>query len=802
MIGTTISHYKILEKLGEGGMGVVYKAEDLRLKRIVALKFLPQHLTSTEAERSRFLQEAQAAATLNHPNICTIHAIEEDNGQQFIDMEYIDGVTLRRKLPVEKFSEAITLALQVGEALQEAHGKGIVHRDIKADNIMVNTKNQAKVMDFGLAKLKGSLKLTKTSSTVGTLAYMAPEQIQGSEVDARSDIFSFGTLLFEMITGRMPFRGEHEAAVMYSILNEEPDSVVRYKPDISPDIDRIIRRALEKEPEDRYQSMADMVSELRRMQKQSTRVARSMSREFTPQVPDQEHRSRENVPIESKSAGGSPRRSRRFLVPGSAAALVVIAVIGYLLFISPHQTIDSIAVLPFTNMGSDSSTEYLSDGITESLINSLSQVSNLTVMSRSSVFHFKGKDVDPQAAGKTLGVKAVLTGRIIQRGTGLTISTELVNVANNSHIWGEQYNEKLSDILGIQDQISKEISEKLSLKLVGDDEKKLTRHATENTEAYQYYLKGRFFWNKRTAGGLREAISQFKLAIEKDPGYALAYGGLASAYALLPEYAGVPPAQAIQDVEAAATKASDLDPSLAEPHAVLGLIKFNFDWDWAGAEEEFQKAIELNPNYPTVHHWYSICLREQGKLEQARAEIGIAQKLDPLSAIISINVGEELSLMGRTDEAIAQFKKTIDLDPNFPGTYSDLGVEYFRHGKTVESYAAFDKLRQVLGPDNLYAISAVGYVYGKTGRKKEALDILDRLLAASEHGSIQGGQIAIVYLGLGEKSKCLDWLERAYLEKNIFIGYLKISPLLDEIRSEPRFIALLKKIGLDKSPSS
>ena len=802
MIGKTISHYTILEKLGEGGMGIVYKAQDTKLKRIVALKFLPQHLTSTDAEQARFLQEAQAAATLNHPNICTIHAIDEYEGQQFIDMEYVDGVTLRKRLPIEKVNDAITLALQIGEALQEAHSKGIVHRDIKADNIMVNSKNQAKVMDFGLAKLKGSLKLTKTSSTVGTLAYMAPEQIQGGEVDARSDIFSFGTVLFEMLTGKTPFRGEHEAAVMYSILNEEPDSVLKCKPELSPELDRIIRRSLEKDPEDRYQSSADMVSELRRVQKQSTKVSRTMSREFVP--PSTTDNLQTPGMGRNPSITPEPNRkwSTRFSLFGSVGALVVLVAIGYFWFSGSRQAIDSIAVLPFTNVGSDSSTEYLSDGITESLINSLSQISNLTVMSRSSVFHFKGKDLDPQAAGKTLGVKAVLTGRIIQRGNDLTISTELVNVANNSHIWGDQYNEKLSDILAIQDQISKEISEKLSLKLEGDDARKLTKHATESTEAYQYYLKGRFYWNRRTAEGLREAISQFKQAIEKDPGYAVAYGGLASAYALLPEYAGVPPTQAIPDAEAAATKAADLDPALAEPHAVLGLMKFNFEWDWAGAEGEFQKAIALNPNYPTVHHWYSICLREQGKLEQARVQIGIAQKLDPLSAIISVNVGEEISLMGRTDEAIAQFMKTLDLDPNFPGTYADLGVEYFRQGKTVESYAAFDKLRQVLGPDNLYGISSVGYVYGKTGRKKEALDILNRLLTASGHGSIQAGQVAIVYLGLGEKTKCLDWLEKAYLEKNIFVGYLKISPLLAEIHSEPRFIALVKKIGLENTPGS
>ncbi len=519
MIGQTISHYKILEKLGEGGMGVVYKAQDTKLDRIVALKFLPPHLSSSEQEKARFLQEAKAASALNHPNVCTIYGIEEFDGQQFIEMEFVDGVTLRQRLPIQKQSEAINYAIQIGDALQEAHSKGIVHRDIKAENIMVNQKNQIKVMDFGLAKLKGSMKLTRTSSTVGTLAYMSPEQIQGGEVDSRSDLFSFGILLFEMLTGRTPFRGEHEAAVLYSIVNEPPESLLKLRPDCSPELERIIGRAIEKDPEDRYQSAADFVSELRRVQKQSAKVSRTVTKEISVAPLDPAKSDTSAV----ASSAPRPKRKRQFMVVGIILIVLAASAVSYFSFFNKKETIDSIAVLPFENVGADPNTEYLSDGITESLINTLSQLSHLSVKSRSSVFHYKGKDIDPQKAGKELGVKAVLTGSVTQRGDNLQISAELVDVSNDNHIWGDQYNKKLADILTVQEIISKEISQNLSLKLGGEDEKKLEKHATENTEAYQLYLKGRFYWNKRKADDLQKAIDYYNEAIAKDSTYALAY---------------------------------------------------------------------------------------------------------------------------------------------------------------------------------------------------------------------------------------------------------------------------------------
>ncbi len=800
MIGQTISHYKILEKLGEGGMGIVYKAEDIKLKRIVALKFLPQHLTRTADEQARFEQEAQSAATLNHPNICTIHAIGEFDGpqgirQQFIDMEFVDGVTLRKKLPVEKVSDAIAYAIQIGEALHEAHLKGIVHRDIKAENIMVNTKNQIKVMDFGLAKLKGSSKLTRTSSTVGTLAYMAPEQLQGGNIDARSDIFSFGVVVFELLTGRMPFPGEHEAAIMYSIMNGTPEPINKYRKDISPEIERIVHRALEKDPEDRYQHVDDMVSEFRRVQKQSARVSRASLTGM--KIPEQS--SIETPSVGTTGSITTGRKRNPLFVAGGVSLLVIAAVvIGYLNFFSSHQAIDSLAVLPFANAGADTNTEYLSDGITESLINGLSQLSNLTVMSRSSVFRYKGKDIDPQKVGKDLGVKAILTGSVTQRGDNLLISTELVNVANNSHIWGEQYNEKLSDIISIQEEISKEISDKLRVKLAGDEEKKLEKRSTENTEAYQLYLKGRFYWNKRKADDLYKAIEYFNQAIEKDSNYALAYGGLAATYVLLPEYASVPAKSILPKAEATAKKASELDPYFAEPHAVLGLIKGNYLFDLMGAEEEFKKAIEINPKYPTVYHWFSICLRSQGKYEEGLAEIRRAEELDPLSPVINLNVAEALDLVNRRDEAIDHLKKAIEMEPNYPGAHQGLGLFYEENHQYDDALKEFETARRILGSENPNGLGMYGFVLAEAGKKGEAAKILEQLQTLSKQGSPQALQIAAVYLGLGERNLALDWLDKAYDERDAGVVLLKVYSVWDNLRSEPRFIALLKKIGLEK----
>jgi TolB-like protein/lipopolysaccharide biosynthesis regulator YciM len=589
--------------------------------------------------------------------------------------------------------------------------------------------------------------------------------------------------------------------MMYSILNEEPESVEKHRQDISSEIDRIIRRALEKNPEDRYQHIDDMVSELRRVQKQSARVPRPTPGEVTTRTSDvktPEAHEIDQVPSGAKTAGQERKRIRQFVALGIILVLLITVFIGYMTFFGKHQSIDSIAVLPFENVGADPNTEYLSDGITESLMNILSQLSNLTVMSRSSVFHYKGREIDPHKAGKELGVKAVLTGRVTQRGDNLQISTELMDIEKNSQIWGEQYNRKLSDIITVQEEISKEISRQLSLKLVGEEEKKLAKRSTENSEAYQLYLKGRFYWNKRKADDLQKAVDYFNKAIEKDPNFAQAYAGLASTYAILPEYSGLPAKDIIPKAEIAARKALELDATMAEPHAVLGIVKYEFQWDWEGAEKEFKRAIEIDPKYPTAYHWYCICLRSQAKFDEALSEIKRAQELDPLSLVITSNVGEILLNMQRYDMAKEQFNKVVELDPNFSLAHIELGELYARLNKFDEAITELQIARKIIGEKNPYGMYQLGYIYAKAGKKDEAIKILNQLLEFSKKGYTLSVQIASIYAGLGDKDNAFEWLTNGCSEQNRYIIDLKISFEWDNLRSDPRFTAILKKVGLDK----
>lgn len=793
MIGQTISHYKILEKLGEGGMGVVYKAEDLKLKRIVALKFLPQHLTSTEAEQARFLQEAQAAATLNHPDICTIHAIEEYDGpattgkQQFIDMEFIDGVTLRKKCPIEKVTDAIAYAIQIGEALQEAHSKGIVHRDIKADNIMVNGKNQIKVMDFGLAKLKGSLKLTKTSSTVGTLAYMAPEQIQGGEVDARSDIFSFGIVLFEMLTGKTPFRGEHEAAAMYSILNEEPDSLLKFKPDLSPELDRIIKRSLEKDPEDRYQSAADMVSELRREQKKSTRVTRSFVADTTPA-----HSSVAEIPVVTPAI----KSNKKVILFGAlgVGALAVALVIYF--FPGRQQTVDSLAVLPFENIGGSPDQEYLSDGVTESIINNLTKISSLRVVPRSTVFRFKGKEMDIQEIGKKLNVNTVLSGRITHRGQALDVQVDLIDIKHESQLWGNSYQSSPTDLLSLQQQITNDVSSKLGIGLSTETREKLEQKSTKNTQAYQFYLQGRYYWNKRTAASIERAISYFNQAIGIDSMYALAYAGLADSYIIQSQYSGTPTKITIPLTQANARRALEIDNSLEESHTTLAFSYFE-EWKYEEADREFKQSLLLNPRYATTYHWYGIMVGRSGNYQGYLSLIQQALEIDPYSPVITLNMGAAQSLLGHFEAALPYFKKSIELDPSFAVGYAWIGITYERMNNYKGALPQLQKAVELSGRSS-ECLGNLGYFYGKTGNKEEALKLIKENEDRYQAGTGAAYNIARIYAGMGDKKKVLEWLEQDYHDHSTWINSLISDYVWDDVRNDPRFIELTKNVGLIK----
>ncbi|MCH7676466.1 protein kinase [candidate division KSB1 bacterium] len=742
MVGETVSHYKILDKLGEGGMGVVYKAQDLKLDRFVALKFLPLHLSAEEVEKQRFIHEAKAASALDHPNICNIHEIDEisieGREQMFICMAYYQGETLEKKIGRGPFKidEAIDIARQISEGLARAHEAGIVHRDIKPANIMMTDRGEVKILDFGLAKLRGRTKLTKTGTTLGTLAYMSPEQAKGEEMDHRSDIFSFGAVLYEMLTGLHAFKSEIEGAVVYSILNEEPEPMTGLRTGVPMELERLVNKALNKSTEERYQHMDEMRVDL-------------------------------------KAVSSKVRKDS-----------------GYLL-----EKVESLAVMPFSNASGKEELEYLSEGITESLITNLSQISNFKVISRTSVFHYKGRHIEVQKIARELKVNKLLLGWVSRRSDDVSIGVELVEGSDNSQIWGEQYTRKFTDVVQIQEEIVKDISTKLKLKLTRKEKKHLSKQHKTGNEAYQLFLKGRYHWNKRDPDSFKQSISFYNQAIEKDPTYALAYSGLSDSYALIGIYGYLPAKDVWPKAKAAALKALEIDPDMAEAHNALGAVESSYEWNWAKAEKSFQHSIALNPNYATAHQWYAGQLRILGQFEDALREIHKAQEIDPLHLQISTDVGRLHYYAREYDLAVQEYRKVLELDSNFYPAHLWLGLALL---EKRDFGLAIESLQTALAlSGNFAAVAAVlGYAFGISGKRTQAKKIMKELKSRARNEYIQPAYFAWVHVSLNELDAAFQYFDKAFEERSWWLVYTKIWPAPEQMIRDARYTKLLKKIGL------
>ena len=767
MIGKIISHYRVVEKLGDGGMGVVWAAEDTRLSRRVALKFLPDELERDAVALERLKREAQAASSLNHPRICTIYDIDSDSGRHFIVMEFLDGQSLKHRIMKSAFqiSEMVELATQIADALEAAHAKGIMHRDIKPANIFITERGLVKVLDFGLAKFTRSGRvrvanaqreggapthsteevLTGSGVALGTMQYMSPEQIRGEDLDARTDLFSFGAVLYEMATRRMAFHGNTLDNVSDKILNREPVNPSQINPALPAALEAIIRKALEKQRSLRYQTASDLLADLQRLKR--------------------------DIDSGQKEAGS---------------------------VLAAHRTtkaIDSLAILPLTNETQDPETDYLSDGITETLINNLSQIPKLRVLPRSTVFRYKGREMDPTALSRELGVRAVLTGRMVQRGDTLTIKVELVDVARQAHLWGGNFSRKLDDIFAVQEEIARQISEHMRLHLSPHEKKKLAARHTGSREAYQAFLRALYFWNKWTPASSWRALEYCRLAIEKDPDYAPAHAVMADCYTSLAVFGVLPAKEAFPKAKAAAAKAVEVGPTLSDAHLAVGLVSLYFDWDWNTAEKQLRRAVDLSPHSARAHYGLSLWLLVQRREQEAIQEADIALELDPLSLPMNFNVGYVNYFAGNNDRAIGQFEKILEMDPSFVLASLILCPAYLRKGMLPEALATVEKaLPQSRNWSSLRAMLAV--VHAGSGRAGEALEILEELKKEGASFPLLSYWAAIISNALQDKEQTLDWLERACEERVGLLITLKVASGFRNLSQEPRYQAILKRIGL------